>query len=82
MELSNSKITKFLIFSQKKAVLIFQEAETQKILYVSVNGTFLCFRKGIFRTLAYLELEAYSEPKQYSVHCQTATMEHSAKIAT
>ena len=30
--------------------------------YTSGNGTFLYFGKGIFRTLAYLELEAYSEP--------------------
>ena len=26
------------------------------------NGTFLYFGKGLFRALAYLELEAYSEP--------------------
>ena len=30
MELSNSNVKKVLIFSQKKAVLIFQETETSK----------------------------------------------------
>ena len=34
MELSNSKTKKFLIFLQKKAVLIFQE-NTEKVLYIS-----------------------------------------------
>ena len=29
--------------------------------YVSGNGTFLYFKKGLLRTLRYLELEAYSE---------------------
>ena len=41
---------------------IFRKQNPEKIRYVSGNGTFLCFRKGIFRSLAYLELEAYSEP--------------------
>ena len=57
---------KFIIFSQKKLFLFFGK---QKAFHISRNGTFLCFRKGIFRTLAYLELEAYSE------HCQTFPME-------
>ena len=35
----------------------------------------------MFRTLAYLELEAYSEPEAYSEHPQTSTMERFAKIA-
>ena len=48
----------------------------EKVPYISGNGTFLYFRKGIFRTLAYLEPETYSE------HCQTSTMERVAKIAT
>ena len=39
-------------------------------------GAFLYFGKGTFRTVAYLELEAYSE------HCQTSTMERFAKIDT
>ena len=37
MELSDAKIEKFLIFSQKKAFLIFWKAETLK------KRTFLCF---------------------------------------
>ena len=36
------------------------------------KGTFLYFRKGKFRTLAYLELEEYSELESYSEHCQTS----------
>ena len=42
---------KFRTFSQKKNFSNFQE-----------TGGFLYFEKGIFRTLTYLELEAYSEP--------------------
>ena len=38
----------------------------KKILYISENGTLLYFGNGIFRTLVYLELEAYSEPLVYS----------------
>ena len=54
MELSNCNIKKFLIFSQKKAFLIFWEMELsyilgngnpEKISYVSGNGTFLYFMK-------------------------------------
>ena len=37
-----------------------------KVLYISGNETFLYFEKGIFRTLAYLEVEEYLE------HCQTS----------
>ena len=43
---------------------------------------------AIFRTLVYLELEAYSKPlvylksKAYSEHCQTSTMKRFAKAAT
>ena len=48
MELSEPKIKIFLIFSQKKAFLIFQETETPKkflifqeteLSYISGNGT-------------------------------------------
>ena len=46
MELSNSNIKKFIIFSQKKAFLIFRETKTPKqIPYISGNGAFLYFRK-------------------------------------
>ena len=46
MKLSSPKIKGFLIFSQKKAFLIFQEAETsKKFPYISENGTLLYFRK-------------------------------------
>ena len=47
MELSGSNIKKFLIFSQKKAFLLFQETETlkkslmfqeTKLSYISGNG--------------------------------------------
>ena len=33
-----------------------------ELSFTSGNGTFLYFGKGIFKTLAYLKLEAYSEP--------------------
>ena len=54
MELSDSMIKKFIIFSQKKVFLIFQETElsyisakenSEKVLYISENGTFFYFRK-------------------------------------
>ena len=54
MKLSNYNIKKFLIFSQKKAFLIFREMELsyilgngnpEKIPYISGNGTFLYFMK-------------------------------------
>ena len=59
MELSSSNINKILTFSPEKAFL-------EKWKDISRNGnrkdgTFLYFGKGIFRNLAYLELEAYSE---------------------
>ena len=42
MELPNSDIKKFFIFSQKKAFLIFWEMETPKKLpYISGNRNFL-----------------------------------------
>ena len=44
--------------------------------------SFLYFRKGVFRTIAYLDIEAYSEPEAYSEHCQTSTIERFVKIAT
>ena len=47
----------------KKAFSIFQEME----LFIFSLKTFLLnLGKGIFRTLACLKLEAYSEPKEYS----------------
>ena len=42
--------------------IIFQETESLKTFYISGNGTFFYFWKRVFRTLAYLELEAYSKP--------------------
>ena len=48
----------------------------KKFLIFSGNETFLYFGKGMLRTLAYLQPEAYSE------YCQTSTMECFAKIAT
>ena len=46
------------------------KGNSEKMFYISEklysepehNGTFLYFGKGIFRTLAHLELKAYSEP--------------------
>ena len=90
MELSNSKIKKFLIFCQKNTFHLFSQRKPRapsglglqkpalkifflfsqkspnflgKILtfqemefsYTLGNGTFLYFRKGIYRTMAYLE---------------------------
>ena len=46
MKISNPKVKNFLIFSQKKPFLIFQETETpEKVPYISENGTFLYLRK-------------------------------------
>ena len=45
MKLSSSNIKRFLIFSQKKAALIFQETEAlKKISHISGSGNFLNFR--------------------------------------
>ena len=44
-----------------KKPLISWKLNPRKNPYISGNGTFLYFKKGIFRSLAYLELEAYSE---------------------
>ena len=46
-----------------KEPLNFWKRKPRKNPYISRNGTFLYFGKGIFRTLAYLKLEAYSEPR-------------------
>ena len=40
MKLSASNIKKSLIFSQKKAIFIFQETETPQNRYISRNGPF------------------------------------------
>ena len=51
MKLSASNIKKSLIFSQKKAIFIFQETETPQNRYISrngpfyISGNFLYFRK-------------------------------------
>ena len=66
----------FLYFLEKSFSYISENGNHEKIIYISGNGTFLYFRKGIFRTLA------YSKPETYSEHCQTSTMERFAKIAT
>ena len=57
--------TFFLYFQKRKPrekKIIFQETENLKTFYISGNGTFFYFWKRVFRTLAYLELEAYSKP--------------------
>ena len=48
----------------------------KKIPYVSGKGAFLCFGKGTFRTLTYLELQPYLAPWciQDPRHIQTSTM--------
>ena len=77
---------KFLIFFLKKTYSenvssIFSKKPPE----FSGNETFLYFGKGIFRTLTYLELEAYSElwyiqnPRHMAEHCQTPTMGSFAK---
>ena len=53
----------------------------KRFLYF-LKKAFLIFRKGIFRTLAYLQLKAYSDHKAYSEHCRTSAMKSFAKIAT
>ena len=65
---------KFLVFQEtetpKKNSFYFRKWKLRKNPYTSENGTFLhlgngtifYFGKGIFKTLTYLELEAYSEP--------------------
>ena len=46
MELSNSNVETFLMFSQKKAALISQETENPKILFIlSQKKAFIIFRK-------------------------------------
>ena len=55
----NGNPEKILILEETELSYIFQETE---LSYTSGNATFLYFWKGIFRTLANLELEAYSEP--------------------
>ena len=66
----------FLYFLEKSVSYISENGNHKKIIYISGNGTFLYFRKGIFRTLV------YSKPETCSEHCQTSTMERFAKIAT
>ena len=58
MELSNSNIKKFLIFSQKKAFLIFRETETPKKLFIykkikPLLNCFLYFGKWNFLALSF-----------------------------
>ena len=59
---------KVLLLSQKKALLMFQEMETLRKYFPLRKQNFLIYWKrhiqkpDIFRTLAYLELGAYSEP--------------------
>ena len=45
MELPSSNIKKVLMFSQKKAFIIFSQKNPEKILNVLGSGTFLYFRK-------------------------------------
>ena len=56
MKLSRSNIKKFLVFSQKKAFLIFQETE---LSYFSGNGTFLIFRERYIQNTRMTELFLY-----------------------
>ena len=56
-----SKSSKF--FPKKISYIFFlNKPDLNKFLIFSRNETFLYFGKGIFRTLAYLDLETYSEP--------------------
>ena len=56
------------IFSKENFSYISGNGNLKKISYIPGNGTSLCFGKGIFRTLAHLELEAYSEPWHIQNH--------------
>ena len=89
-EISKIHLEKFRIISWKKAFLLFQKTETSKkffkILYISGNG-FSCVlgkvysepsyiqNPDIFRTIRIFKTLVHSEPKTYSEHCQTSTME-------
>ena len=67
----NRKSQENSLYFKKRNFLKFQETE---LSYIFLRF-FLYFGKEIFRTLAYLDLEAYSEPESYLEHCQTSTME-------
>ena len=67
----NGKPKKSLIFWNRETPKIFFTFQETELSYTAEKGAFLYFlkekvlfhlRKGIIRTLAYLELEAYSEP--------------------
>ena len=52
MELSNSNIKKFLIFSQKKAFIFWETETPKKLPYISGNGNpkkLLTFQEVTFR---------------------------------
>ena len=68
--LKKPALKNFIIFSQKKNSLYFQES---KLSYIFFKKFFLYFGKGIFRTLVHLELGAYLEPwyVQNPRHIQT-----------
>ena len=79
----NFSLKNFLYFSLKKPALKkFLITSQKKLFLFSGNGTFLYFRKGIFRTLAYLQLEAYSEPWyiQNSRHIQNTVKYLQSKV--
>ena len=64
----NSYLAHFLasalnIFLWKSFLYFFlKKPDLKKFLILSGNGTFLYFGRGLFRTQAYLELEAYLNP--------------------
>ena len=64
-KIKESTHKKFLIFSQKKAFLIFQETETPQQFFIFQETELfyisLYAREGIFKTLTYLQLEAHPE---------------------
>ena len=68
MELSSPKIRKFLILLGLIPFFYFLKKKKKKkirksnFLLFFLKKLFLYFGKGIFRTLPYVELEAYSEP--------------------
>ena len=93
-KLKKSTPKKFLIFSQKKAVLVFREKETLKKLLIlqemETLKSFLYFRKRNFLIFRERHIQnpdifrtlVYLEPKAYSENYQTSTTERFAKIAT
>ena len=71
-----AKIATWCTFRPRPLKCFPKKACSEKFLIFSQKNFFLNFGKGVYRTLTYLELQAYSE------HFQTSMMDCFAKIAT